>query len=65
MDEDLDPVVSDCPKCTEERIQCYSRDEVIEPLRSGAPIKANCDVCGLQWDLTAQERAELAELVAG
>jgi hypothetical protein len=61
--DDLDPVISMCPRCEQARLQCYEREEVIDPLRTGAPIKAFCDICVQEWELSPEERAELAELM--
>ncbi len=66
MQNELDPALSACPNCRQERVQCYERDEVVELLETGAPIKAYCDQCGEEWDLSTEERAELSsQLTAG
>jgi hypothetical protein len=60
MQDELDPVLSACPNCRQERVQCYERGEVVEQLRTGASIKAYCEQCGEEWDLSTEERAELS-----
>lgn len=52
---------AECPKCGHERAQeDYERDELVQLLRSGAPIEAYCGSCDEHWELSTEERADLA-----
>jgi len=50
-----------CPKCGQERRQedC-ERDELVQLLRTGAPIEAHCASCEEHWELSTEDRADLA-----
>ena len=55
------PVSAECPKCGQERSQeDYERDELAQLLRSGATIEAYCASCDERWELSTEERADLA-----
>lgn len=60
--DDFEPIVSLCPHCQSARLQCYEWQEVQEPLCSGQPIKAFCEICAKEWELSRQERDELTRL---
>lgn len=52
---------AECPKCGQERRQQdYDRDELVQLLRTGAPIEAHCGSCDEYWELSIEERADLA-----
>lgn len=54
-------IASECPKCGEERIQ-YGHDdeELVQELRTGAAILAYCMACDEHWEISTEERAEIA-----
>jgi hypothetical protein len=55
------PVSAECPKCGQERSQeDYEPDELAQLLRSGATIEAYCGSCDERWELSTEERADLA-----
>lgn len=50
----------ECPKCGHERIQTsYTREELIQLLRSGAEIEVYCASCDAYWAASTEERADL------
>ncbi len=54
-------VSAECPKCGQERSQQdYEREELAQLLRTGAPIEAYCGSCDEHWELSTEERADLA-----
>jgi len=58
--QDISPVLSECPKCKQDRVQHgYRREELIESLRIGAPIRAYCASCDEEWALSTEELADL------
>jgi transcription elongation factor Elf1 len=58
---DATPFLSECPKCAHERVQtAYSRDELVQLLRSGAEIEAHCSNCDESWPISVEERADMA-----
>ncbi len=55
------PITSECPNCGQERLQDgYERAELVQLLRSGAAIPGYCATCDEQWELSVEERADLA-----
>jgi hypothetical protein len=55
------PISSECPKCGQERSQDdYDRGELVQLLHSGASIPAYCVTCDQHWELSVEERADLA-----
>ena len=56
---DLGPLSSECPKCGEERVVTYTRDEVVELLREGGDIECYCVSCDSSWVLSTDERADI------
>ncbi len=55
------PFSSECPKCSHERAQPgYSPDELLELLEEGAVIEAYCMSCDEHWEVSTEERADLA-----
>jgi len=55
------PLSAECPKCGQERSQeDYERDELTQLLHTGAPIEAYCGSCDEHWELSTEERADLA-----
>jgi hypothetical protein len=54
-------ILSECPKCGEDRIQHgHDEEELIEQLETGAPIRAYCMACDEHWDIPTVERADIA-----
>ena len=57
---DNHPFTSECPNCGQERLQpSYSRDELVQLLRSGAEVEAHCSSCDEYWPISTEERADL------
>jgi hypothetical protein len=57
---DSAPFSSECPKCNHDRVQtAYSREELIQQLRTGADIEAYCISCDEFWPLSTEDRADL------
>ncbi len=55
------PVSVECPKCGQERRQeDYDHEELAQLLRTGASIEAYCGNCDEHWELSTEERADLA-----
>jgi hypothetical protein len=54
------PISSECPKCHQERVVTYPREEIAELLRSGADIEVMCISCDDTWSLSTDERADVA-----
>jgi len=55
------PASAECPKCGQERRQEeYEGDELSQLLATGAPIEAYCGSCDEHWELSTEERADLA-----
>ena len=54
------PISSECPKCHQERVVTYPREEIAELLRSGADIEVMCISCDETWSLSTDERADVA-----
>jgi hypothetical protein len=58
------PVLAECPKCGQERAQeDYERDELAQLLHTGALIEAYCGSCDAHWELSTEERADLARVL--
>lgn len=58
------PISSECPKCGQERIQFgYDQDELVQALRTGGAIPAYCIACDEHWELSIEERADIARAV--
>jgi transcription elongation factor Elf1 len=54
----------ECPKCGHERVQTgYTREELVQLLRSGAEIEAYCANCDAYWPMSTEERADLDRVV--
>jgi transcription elongation factor Elf1 len=54
-------VSAECPRCGQERSQDdIEREELAQLLRTGAPIEAYCGNCDQHWELSTEERADLA-----
>jgi redox-regulated HSP33 family molecular chaperone len=52
---------SECPTCKHERLLTgYTREELVEMLRTGADIEAYCSSCDEYWPVSTEERADLA-----
>ena len=52
---------AECPKCGQDRRQeDYEPDELVQLLRTGAPIEAHCANCEEYWELSTEDRADLA-----
>jgi len=58
------PFISACPTCKQSRIQSYSRDALERLLNAGHPVEAYCVTCDEFWQVSAQERANLATELA-
>jgi hypothetical protein len=55
---------SECPNCRQRRIQYgYEFPELAELLQSGQGIDAQCAVCGADWQLSVEERADIARAI--
>jgi hypothetical protein len=54
------PISSECPKCHQERVVTYPREELAELLRMGADIEVTCISCDETWPLSTDERADVA-----
>ncbi len=55
------PFASECPHCAHERMQfAYARDELVQLLRAGADIEAQCRNCDETWSVSVEERADLS-----
>jgi hypothetical protein len=62
---DNSPISSECPSCGHERVQPgYTRDELAELLRTGAEIEAYCISCDEHWNLSTDERADIARALS-
>ena len=60
MTNDSVPFSSECPNCKHDRVQTgYSRDELIQLLRTGADIEAYCSSCDERWPVSTEDRADL------
>jgi transcription elongation factor Elf1 len=54
------PFLSECPHCGHERTQLgYPRAELVQLLRSGAQLEADCSNCDAHWAVSVEERADL------
>ena len=52
---------SECPNCHQERLLSgFSREELVQLLRSGSEIEAYCSSCDEAWPVSVEERADLA-----
>ena len=59
------PVSSECPKCGRDRVQYgYDRDELVQVLPTGAAIPAYCITCDEHWELSVEERADVARALS-
>ncbi len=59
------PFSAECPNCGNDRVQtAYARDELIELLNEGADIEAYCVSCDEHWQISTEERADLARALA-
>lgn len=54
------PLSSECPNCHQERAVTYSREELAELLRTGSDIEVMCVSCDTSWELSTDERADVA-----
>jgi len=62
---DLSPFPSECPKCSQVRLQTgYTRGELILLLKNGADIEGYCSSCDEYWPLSTEDRADLARTLA-
>ena len=51
---------SECPHCQQERLLSgFSREELLQLLRSGAEIEAYCSNCDQAWPISVEERADI------
>ena len=57
---DLPSFSSECPHCHQERLLSgFSREELLQLLRSGAEIEAYCSSCDQAWPISVEERADI------
>ena len=55
------PISSECPKCGEERLQYgHDQEELLLMIRTGAAIEAYCMACDEHWEMSVEERADIA-----
>ena len=59
------PFVSACPRCGRERAQWYLQIALTASFRRGDPVEAYCAPCLEFWQLSTDERANLAANLAG
>lgn len=60
------PLSCECPNCGEDRLQYgYDREELLEMLRAGAAIQAYCSACDEHWEMSTEERADIARALNG
>jgi hypothetical protein len=58
--------VSTCPKCGRPEPQlAFSRSALQRALDESHPVEAYCAMCGVYWQLTPHERAEIAARLRG
>jgi hypothetical protein len=54
------PFVSACPRCGSDRAQWYTHIALKVMLRRGQPVQGYCGPCQEFWQLSADERNDLA-----
>lgn len=61
---DIVALSSTCPRCLRKQRQSFTRAALRRLLRAGHPTEGYCVMCDQFWPLSAQERRELARVVA-
>ncbi len=58
------PFVSTCPGCGRQRAQWYTQIALMVLMRRGQPVQGYCGPCQRFWELSVDERNELAAKLA-